>query len=106
MHTFGVFRHKKLTNLASLSCVDFGIVGPFIFLWTFGSKAELPQVGIFFTFNFLPWEFLLTKKLEIDKNKTIYYTTFKTDIIEVVLVFSISNFFINKNSQGRKLSVV
>ena len=28
-------------------------------------KAELPQVGIFFALNFLPWEFLLIKKLEI-----------------------------------------
>ena len=30
------------------------------------------------------------------------YSNFKTDIIRVVLVFSISNFFVNKNSQGRK----
>ena len=56
--------------------------------------------------NFLPWEFLLVKKLEIEKTKATQYTTFKTDIIKVVLVFSISNFFTNKNSQGRKLSAV
>ena len=31
-------------------------------------KAELLQVGIFFALNFLPWEFLLVKKLEIEKN--------------------------------------
>ena len=30
-------------------------------------KAELPKVGIFFALNFLPWEFLLIKKLEIKK---------------------------------------
>ena len=36
----------------------------------------------------------------------IQYTTFKTDIIKVVLDFQISNFFNNKNSQGRKLSAV
>ena len=42
--------------------------------------------------------------MEIQKNKTTQYTTFKTDIIKVVLVFSISSFFVNKNSQGRKLS--
>ena len=34
------------------------------------TKAELPKVGIFFALNFLPWEFLLIKKLEIDKTKT------------------------------------
>ena len=30
-------------------------------------KVELLQVGIFFALNFLPWEFLLIKKLEIEK---------------------------------------
>ena len=69
-------------------------------------KAESPQVGIFLALNFLPWEFLLIKKLEIEKTKTTEYTTFKTNIIKVVLVFLISNFFTNKNSQGRKLSAV
>ena len=59
-----------------------------------------------FALNFLPWEFLLIKKLDFEKNKIIQYTTFKTDMIKVFLVFSISNFFTNKNSQGRKLSVV
>jgi hypothetical protein len=69
-------------------------------------KAELLLEGIFFALNFLPWEFLLVKKLEIGKTKTTQYTTFKTDMIKVVLVFSISNFFTNKNSQVRKLSAV
>ena len=69
-------------------------------------KAESQQEGIFLALNFLPWEFLLIKKLEIEKPKTTQYTTFKTDIIKVVLVFSISNIFTNKNSQGRKLSAV
>jgi hypothetical protein len=72
----------------------------------FSSKAKLPKVGIFFALNFLPWEFLLIKKLEIEKNKTTRYTTFKTDIIKVAIVFSICNFFTEKNSQGRKLSAV
>ena len=69
-------------------------------------KAELPLEGIFFPLYFLPWEFLIVKKLEIGKTKTTKYTTFKTDIIKVVLVFSISDFFTNKNSQGWKLSVL
>ena len=68
--------------------------------------AELLQVGIFPPFNVLPWEFLLVKKLEFKKNKNTQFTTFKTDIIKVVLVFLISNFFTNKNSQGRKLSAI
>ena len=63
-------------------------------------KAELSKVGSF------PRSFLLIKKLEIEKTKTTQYTTFKTDIIKVVLVFSISNFFTNKNFQGRKLCAV
>ena len=33
-------------------------------------KVELPQVSIFFALNFLPWDFLLIKKLEIEKTKT------------------------------------
>ena len=33
-------------------------------------KAELPLEGIFFPLNFLPWEFLLIKKFEINKTKT------------------------------------
>ena len=51
----------------------------------------------------LPWEFLLVKKLEFEKTKPTQHTTFETDVIKVVLVFSISNFFINKISQGRKM---
>jgi hypothetical protein len=69
-------------------------------------KAELQLEGIFFALNFLPWEFLSVKKLEIEKTKTTKYTTFKTDIIKVILVFSISIFFTNENFQGRKLSAV
>ena len=33
-------------------------------------KAELPLEGFFFALNFLPWEFFLVKKLEIEKTKT------------------------------------
>ena len=34
------------------------------------TKVELQQVGIFLTLNFLPWEFLLIKKSEIERPKT------------------------------------
>ena len=44
------------------------------------NKAELPQVGIFFGLNFLPWEFLLVKKLKIDKTKA----TFVISVLKVV----------------------
>ena len=44
------------------------------------------------------------KKLEIEKNKpTFIISTFKTDIIKVGLVFSISNFFIAKTSLANNL---
>ena len=76
------------------------------FCKAFCPKAELPLEGIFFASNFLRWEFLLVKKLEIEKTKTTKYTTFKTDMIKMILVFSISNFFPNKNFQGKKLSAV
>ena len=51
-------------------------------------------------------EFLLIKKLEIEKTKTTQYSPFETDIIKGVLVFFISNIFSNKKSHGRKLSAV
>ena len=49
-----------------------------------------------FALNFLSLEFLLIKKLDFEKTKATQYTTFKTDIIKVGLIFSISNFFTNK----------
>ena len=43
------------------------------------------------------------KKWEIEKTKpTFIISTFKTDIIKVGLVFSISNFFIKKGSLANK----
>ena len=53
-------------------------------------KLNYPKKVFCFAINFLPWEFLLIKKFDFQKTK---YTTFKTDLIKVVLVFSISNFF-------------
>ena len=44
------------------------------------TKAELTQVGIYFALNFLPWEFLLIKKLEIEKTKA----TFIISVLKVV----------------------
>ena len=83
-----------------------------IVLFFLMNLKSFPEIKLDFLYivasalNFLPWEFLLVKKLEIQKNKTTKYTTFKADIIKVVLVFSISDFFSNENSQGRKLSAV
>ena len=42
--------------------------------------------------------------MEIEKTKPTFIISVFKVVNQVVLVFSISNFFINKNSQGRKLS--
>ena len=47
---------------------------------------------------------MFVKKLEIEKTKTTLIISVLKVVYYVVLVFSISNFFISKNSQGRKLS--
>ena len=63
------------------------------------NKAELLQEGIFFLLQIFARDVLVMKKLEIEKTKpTSIISTFKTDIIKVGLVFSISNFFIAKTS--------
>ena len=66
------------------------------------TKAELLQVGIFFLIHLFAREILLLKKLENEETKTTQYSTFKTDVIKVGLVFSISNFFITKISHANK----
>ena len=47
-------------------------------------------------------EVLLVKKLEIAETRTTQYSTFKTDMIKVGLVFSFFNFFITKTSLANK----
>jgi hypothetical protein len=69
-------------------------------------KLNCRKKAFHFALNFLPWEFLLLKKLDFEKSKATQYTTFETDTVKVVVVFWISNFFTNKNCQGRKLSAV
>ena len=71
-------------------------------------KAKFRQVSTFFHEHiFLPWEFLLIKKLEIEKTKTTFVISVLKVVYKVVLVFfKFFNFFINKNSKGRKLSVI
>ena len=59
------------------------------------TKAKLQKEGIFWS-SILTRNILLVKKLEIEETKTIWYSIFKTNIIKVGLVFSISNFFIDK----------
>jgi hypothetical protein len=48
---------------------------------------------------------LLLKKLEIEETKTTKYSTLKTDVLKVGLVFSISNFFINKKFMDEVLAL-
>ena len=63
------------------------------------TKAELLLLKLIHLFA---KEVLLVKKLEIEGTKTTWDTTFKTDIIKVGLVFSISHFFITKTSLANK----
>ena len=65
-------------------------------------KLNYRKKVFYFALNFLPWEFLLIKRLDFEKTKPSQYSTFKTDITKVDLVFSISNFFFNKNSHANK----
>merc|ERR1712051_822191 len=70
------------------------------------NKAELLQEGYFFLLQLFARGVLVMKKLEIENTKpTFIISTFKTDIIKVGLVFSISNFFINKTYQANNWSV-
>ena len=63
------------------------------------TKAELLLLKLIHLFA---REVLLVKKMEIQETKTTHYSTFKTDIMKVGLVFSISNFFITKTSLANK----
>ena len=67
------------------------------------AKAELLLLKLIHLFA---REVLLVKKLEIEETKTTQYSTFKTNIIKVGLVFSISNFFINKIYHANNQSVI
>jgi hypothetical protein len=60
------------------------------------TKAQLLREGIIFVIHLFARAILSMKKLKIEETKAIQYSTFKTDIIKVGLVFSTSNFFINK----------
>ena len=52
--------------------------------------------------DFLTWEILLIKKLEIEETKPTFLISVLKVEYQVRLVFSKSNFFITKISQGRK----
>ena len=66
-------------------------------------KAQLKlKRRYFFLVHLFAREKLLMKKMEIEETKTTQYSTFKTDILKVGLVFSISNFFIYKCSLVNK----
>ena len=60
-------------------------------------KAKLQKEGIFFLIHLFARDILILKKLEIEETKNTYYSTFKTDIIKVGLVF-----FIKKSSLANK----
>ena len=71
--------------------------------WLFCYNLSYPHLKFWIFWiliNFDPLlarDVLVMKKLEIEKTKpTFIISTFKTDILKVGLVFSISNFFIDK----------
>ena len=72
--------------------------------WSFSKKhesykAELVQEGIFFLIHLLARDVLVLKILDIEKTKpTFIIPTFKTLIMKVGSVSSISNVFITKTS--------
>ena len=57
---------------------------------------------VFFSSSIYLPDILFMKKMEIEETKTTLYSTFKTDVINVGLVSSISNFFIKKSSLANK----
>jgi hypothetical protein len=100
-----LFFINKIKNLLQISEKKISINGLDASIWVPWSpsdpkkswstvKAEFTLVGNFFhEHSFLPWEILLIKKLDIEKTKTTQYTTFKTDITKVVLVFLFPPFY-------------
>ena len=52
--------------------------------------------------DFLPWSNFVNKKSDFEKTKPTQYSSFKTDITKVGLVFFDFQLFFNKISQGRK----
>ena len=67
-------------------------------------KAELPQEGIFFLIHLFARDVLVMKRLEIEKTKHTFIYSVSVLKVEhyVVLVLSISNFFINKTSLANR----
>ena len=63
-------------------------------------KAELLQEGIFLLIHLFARDFLLMKKLEIEKTKPTFIISVLKVEYYVSLAFSISIFFINKIHQA------
>ena len=53
----------------------------------FQAKAKLQKEGIFFLIHLFARDILLIKKLEMLESKTTQYSTFKTGMIKLGLVF-------------------
>ena len=92
---FGLICSASFWHPAKLSVIK--IISQWVQIVNYEAiKAELPLEGIFFALNFLPWEFLLVKKLEIEKIKTTFMISVLKVVYLVVLVFSISNILLIK----------
>jgi hypothetical protein len=64
------------------------------------------QVGLFLWTDLLSGAVLLMKKLEIEKTKTTLIISEFNFVYQVVLVFSNSDFFINKTAQRKNSDLV
>ena len=68
--------------------------------WEFAKMRSLKlnyrKKAFYFALNLLPWDFLLIKKKSWISKKLRPPTDFETDMIKLILCFSISNFFTNK----------
>ena len=86
-----------LINYLSTMSEDFYLIASEIWslFWTPLELNYRKQV-FYLALKFLPWEFLFVKKLDFEKTKTTQYTTFKTDIIKVILVFRFPTFLLTK----------
>ena len=97
------------TGTSKLYHVLFTILQTFTVTWPFLKIIYYSRIWssrYFHEHDFLPWEFLLVKKLEIEKTKTTFIILLLKVVYKVGLVFSNSNFLINKIYQANKLSVV
>ena len=89
------WRYNQIVSIKDLTCTKTAL--------KYLDKANLLQLN---RTQFSSLGIFIRKKVGNRKKLDHQVYNFKTDMIKVVLVFSIPNSFANENSQGRKLSAV